>query len=261
LIAPAAAQLRGKSTLVVVPDGPLWQVPFQALVSPDDRHLIENHAVFYVPSLSVLREFQKLHATRAGVRHRLLALDAVPIASARREVEGLRNVYGPENAKIFSDTEADEDRLKLEAPHFDLLHLAAHGVFENRNPLNSYLVLAKGGKPEAGVLDARKMMDLDLHADLVVLSGCETGRGKAAGGEGLIGMSWALFIAGSNTTVASQWKVESDSTSEFMLDFHRRLRNGSKAKALQQAALTLMKKPEYRHPFYWSGFVLMGEGF
>ena len=104
------------------------------------------------------------------------------------------------------------------------------------------------------------MMDLDLRADMVILSGCETGRGDSGTGEGLLGMSWALFIAGSPTTVASKWKVESDSTSELMVDFHRNLHRVSKAKALQEAALTLMKKPEYRHPFYWSGFVLMGEG-
>ena len=95
----------------------------------------------------------------------------------------------------------------------------------------------------------------------MVLAGCETGRGDSGSGEGLIGMSWALFIAGSPATVASQWKVDAESTSEFMLDFHRRLRETSKAKALQGAALATMRKPQFRHPFYWSGFVLVGEGY
>ena len=66
--------------------------------------------------------------------------------------------------------------------------------------MNSYLVLAKAGKPETGVFEAREMMDLNLHADMVVLSGCETGRGNTDGSEGLIGMAWALFVAGSPTT-------------------------------------------------------------
>jgi CHAT domain-containing protein len=73
-------------------------------------------------------------------------------------------------------------------------------------------------------------------------------------------MAWALFIAGSPATVASQWKVDSSSTSDFMLEFHRRLRGNNKAKALQGAALSVMRNPAYRHPFYWSGFVLLGEG-
>jgi len=93
-----------------------------------------------------------------------------------------------------------------------------------------------------------------------VLSGCETGRG-AAGGEGLLGMSWALFIAGSPATLASQWKVESDSTARLMVEFHRGTQHLTKAAALRAAALEVMKNPVWRHPFYWSGFVLIGDGF
>jgi CHAT domain-containing protein len=104
---------------------------------------------------------------------------------------------------------------------------------------------------------------------MVVLSACETGRGRIGAGEGLIGMSWALFVAGSATTIASQWKVESASTNELMLEFHRNLKSGSedaqmqmtKARALQQAALKLMRDGRYAHPFYWAGFVVMGDGF
>ena len=259
LIEPAADQLRGTTTLVIVPDGVLWQLPFQALENSPDHYLLQDRAVFYTPSFSVLHEMQKLHQARKPGQPSLLAVEAARLPSSQREVDGLRQVYGPEKIKIFNAADADADSIKREAPNYQVLHLAAHGVFENRNPMNSYLVLAKAGKPEAGVLEARTMMDLDLRADMVVLSGCETGRGDG-GGEGLIGMSWALFIAGSPTTVASQWKVESDSTSELMLDFHRNLHHVTKARALQQAALEVMKKPEYRHPFYWSGFVLMGEG-
>ncbi|HEV3197614.1 MAG TPA: CHAT domain-containing protein [Bryobacteraceae bacterium] len=260
LVEPAAEQLRGKTTLVIVPDGVLWKLPFQALESSPDHYLLQDRAIFYTPSFSVLHEMQKLHEARKLVEPRLLAVQAALLPSAQREVDGLRRVYGPDKIKIFNAADADADRIKREAPNYQVLHLAAHGVFENRNPMNSYLVLAKAGKPEAGVLEARTMMDLDLRADMVVLSGCETGLGDGGPGEGLIGMSWALFIAGSPTTVASQWKVESDSTSQLMVDFHRNLHRATKAQALQQAALEVMKKPEYRHPFYWSGFVLMGEG-
>jgi CHAT domain-containing protein/tetratricopeptide (TPR) repeat protein len=260
LIEPARQQLRGKSTLVIVPDGVLWQVPFQALLSPSNRHLLQDFAIFYSPSFSVLREMQRVHESREQPNPRLLAVDAALAPVTRREVEGLRQVYGPPNVRVFSGADADEERIKREAPNYQILHFNAHGVFQDRHPMDSYLVLAKAGKPEGGVLQAREMMNLDLRADLVVLSGCETGRGVLGSGEGLIGMTWALFIAGSPSTVASQWKVDAESTSQFMLDFHRRLRHQPKAKALQQAALTVMQKPEFRHPFYWSGFVLMGEG-
>ena len=261
LIQPAAEQLRGKTTLVIAPDGFLWQLPFQALQPEPDRYLLQDRAIFYTPSLSVLHEMQKLHRDRKPELPRLLAVDATQLPAARREVDGLRRLYGQARVQVFTAAEADQDRIRKEAPNYDLLHLTAHGVFQDRSPMNSYLVLAKAGKPEAGVLEAREMMDLNLHADMVVLSGCETGRGNTDGSEGMIGMAWALFVAGSPSTVASQWKVESESTTQLMLGFHRNLKRSTKAKALQLAALDVMKNPSYRHPFYWSGFVLMGQGF
>src|SRR5207253_5912690 len=106
-------------------------------------------------------------------------------------------------------------------------------------------------------------MRLDLHADLVVLSACDTARGRFGAGEGMIGMSWAFFVAGVPTMVASQWKVDSASTAKLMIDFHKRLRDETaartKASALQQAALTVMKDPRYRHPYFWAGFVVIGK--
>jgi CHAT domain-containing protein len=77
----------------------------------------------------------------------------------------------------------------------------------------------------------------------------------------MIGLSWAFFVAGCPTTVASQWKVDSASTTELMLSFHRNVRKGqSKAAALRSAALTLLDGNRYRHPFYWAGFVVIGDG-
>ena len=110
---------------------------------------------------------------------------------------------------------------------------------------------------------------MDLHADMVVLAACETARGRVGAGEGMIGMAWAFFVAGSSATVASQWKVDSASTTELMLLFQRRtegLKQGSeprmsKAKALQLGTLKLLKSKQYQHPFYWAGFVLVGDGF
>ncbi len=111
-------------------------------------------------------------------------------------------------------------------------------------------------------------MQLDLKAELAVLSACETARGRFSAGEGMIGLTWALFVAGVPTTVVSQWQVEAASTRDLMVSFHRALNappttgpaSQTKAEALRQAALKLMKDPETRHPFYWAGFVLVGDG-
>jgi len=110
-------------------------------------------------------------------------------------------------------------------------------------------------------------MNLDLHADLAVLSACETARGRITSGEGVIGLTWAFFVAGVPTTVVSQWKVESTSTTELMLAFHRARKAADEqgrspfrtAQALQLAELHLLRNPRYSHPFYWAGFILMGD--
>ena len=131
------------------------------------------------------------------------------------------------------------------------------------------LAQAEGDANEDGLLEAWEIMKLDLKTDLAVLSACETARGRVGAGEGMIGLSWALFVAGCPTTVVSQWKVESASTTELMLEFHRQLKSHmanpagdfSAARALRGAALKLRRSNQYRHPFYWAGFVVTGKGF
>ena len=107
-------------------------------------------------------------------------------------------------------------------------------------------------------------MNMNLHADMAVLSACETARGRVGAGEGVIGMSWAFFVAGVRTTVVSQWKVNSASTSLLMFNFYKGLKSGNaqepgiKAAALRMAAISLLRDPRYRHPFYWASFVIVG---
>jgi len=121
---------------------------------------------------------------------------------------------------------------------------------------------------QESLLEAWELMQLDLKAELAVLSACETARGRYGAGEGMIGLTWALFVAGVPSTVVSQWQVESASTRDLMLGFHRQLRRLSpatpsgvtKAAALREAALKVMRQAETSHPFYWAGFVLVGDG-
>jgi len=114
-----------------------------------------------------------------------------------------------------------------------------------------------------GRLEAWELLDLDINADVAVLSACQTASGLIGGGEGVVGHSWALFAAGASTAVVSQWEVDSASTTSLMLDFHQRLLDRkpgvtTTSDALRQAAVHLMKDPRFRHPFYWAGFIVMG---
>ena len=291
LLKPAEEQLRGRKTLCIVPDQALWELPFQALQPRTGTHLIEDYTLFYAPSLSVLREVTKQPnvATRSGSSAKTLLafgnpqLNGGPVAEVRggdaetrfgplpeaeTEVKTLARLYGPTHSQIFIGPEAREGVVKAEAPKYEVLHFATHGLLDNRNPMFSFLTLAQtaGDPNEDGLLEAREIINMNLHAKLAVLSACQTARGWVGAGEGVIGMSWALFVAGVPTTVASQWKVDSASTTSLMIDFHRRLTQRpaksktTKAEALRQAELGLLRSERYRHPFYWAGFVMIRDG-
>src|SRR4030095_16263066 len=132
-------------------------------------------------------------------------------------------LYGVSRSKVFVGADAREDRVKSEATRAKILHFATHGILNNASPLYSHLALAEGDANEDGLLEAWELMELELQADLAVLSACETARGRVGAGEGMIGFSWAMFIAGVPSIVVSQWKVESSGTRDLMIEFHRGL--------------------------------------
>jgi len=181
----------------------------------------------------------------------------------------LGQLYGPRNSKVYVRADVREDLVKAEAPNYRIIQLATHSVLNNANPMYSHIVLSQStaDSKEDGLLEAWEIMALDLKADLVVLSACDTARGRIGAGEGVIGLTWAFFVAGSPTTVVSQWSVESESTTELMLNFHHNLKGpggGSqyamtKAEALRQAQLKLLRTKRYQHPFFWAGFVVVGD--
>ncbi|CAN5649877.1 CHAT domain-containing protein [soil metagenome] len=279
LIGPAEQQLQGINTICIVPDGFLWNLPFQALMTGSNHYLIEDHALYYAPSLSVLREMSKDKTSQPTKNASLIAFgnpvigkdeqrneELCPLPEAETEVTSVAKTFGSAGDKVFIGRAASEQTFKALAPEFATIHLATHGVLDNRQPLYSHLLLTKTvGDPENdGLLEAREIMNMNLHADLAVLSACETANGRIAPGEGVMGMSWAFFVAGTRSMLVSQWKVNSASTSELMVSFYHALesnqsqRNGKKATALRQAALHLMNDQRYRHPFYWASFVLVG---
>jgi CHAT domain-containing protein len=194
-------------------------------------------------------------------RNVLMSASFEPLPEAERMVMALSKMYGAK-ARIYVGAEAREDLLKAEAGNYRILQLATHGVINNVSPMYSHVVLAQGNDAkEDGLLEAWEIMQMGLKADLAVLSACDTARGRIGAGEGVIGLAWALFVAGCPTTIVSQWKVESSSTAELMLEFHRHLLAGeSKSEAMRRASLKLMADRRFSHPFYWAGFIVVGNG-
>jgi CHAT domain-containing protein/tetratricopeptide (TPR) repeat protein len=274
LFGPVDAELTGVDHLVVVPHAGLWQVPFQALQTPRRRHLIEEHAIGYAPSASALKQLDLRRRPRAA-RPRVVAFGdpraaasgGAALPNAAREAREVAAVYGT-GTVVAVDAEATERRFRELAPGADIIHVATHGVLDNTSPLFSYVMLAgTGGRRSAtdGRLEGHEVINMPLGAELVVLSACETARGRIASGEGVVGLSWALFAAGASTAAVSQWPVDSASTTELMAAFHRERRQltarsapAPTAQALRAAQLRLLARPESRHPFYWAGFVVIG---
>lgn len=288
LVAPAEAQLKGKETICIIPDGALWELPFQAVRSGTDAYLLESYALYYAPSISVLREISQRRSERppaAGdaliafgnprapgkvalnVKTSVRSQEFQALPDAEIEVAALGRIFGRRNSRVLVGQDATEAAFKQQAPQSTVIHLATHGVLNNQQPLYSYLMLAKaaGDEENDGLLEAREIMHMDLRgAELAVLSACDTARGRVGAGEGIIGMSWAFFVAGCRTVVVSQWKVDSGSTARLMIKYYENLKAKSprapatKAGALRMAALELIKDERSAHPFYWAGFVMMG---
>jgi CHAT domain-containing protein len=281
LVKPASGQIANKGTICIIPDGVLWNLPFQALMSSSDHYLLEDRALYYAPSLSVLREMAKERVGKENNAASLIAFgnpvigkdaqrneELCPLPEAETEVNSVAKTFDPMRNTVFIGREASEKTFRALAPTYSTIHLATHGVIDNRQPLYSHLLLTKTeGDPENdGLLEAREIMNMNLHADLAVLSACETANGRISPGEGVIGMSWAFFVAGTRSMLVSQWRVNSASTSQLMLSFYRDLEsnktqsNVKKTRALRDADLLMMKDPQYHHPFYWAGFELIGNG-
>jgi CHAT domain-containing protein/tetratricopeptide (TPR) repeat protein len=232
----------------VLPDEELWRVPFAALVDAKGRYLVDTVVLSYAPALSELGEDRALKP-----RSILLASN---LPAHPTEIGSVAALYAGTEVVVLEN--ADEAALRRKLPLYDVVHLAAHGVIDDRDPLESHLQLQAGGR-EDGKLTARELMNESLAASILVLSSCDSATGDVAAGEGLIGMTWAALIAGCPTVVATQWQVASSRTTEVMTSFHREMRAGkSPAAALQHAQATAARVPRFAHPYYWAAFVVVG---
>ena len=257
--------VRTRHHLVIVPDGPLWELPFAALVSPDGHYLIEHASITLAPSMGALAAMHARAAKKNNAPLELLAFgnsaprgDLAALPEADVQARAVAMVYGA-RGRFFIGPDATRTRLENEIDGARVIHIATHGVLNDANPMYSHLVLGRDSRND-GLLDARAIMRLPLRSELVILSACETARGQMHEGEGVVGLAWAFFLAGCPSTVVSQWDVDATTTTSLMVRFHERLIAGAtKPAALRDAALSVLQKPASRHPFYWAPFVLIGD--
>ncbi|HYO12073.1 MAG TPA: CHAT domain-containing protein, partial [Thermoanaerobaculia bacterium] len=193
-------------------------------------------------------------------------LDDFPrLAWTRREAEAAVRQAGGRPVLLALDFDASLETVRRpDLSHFRVLHFATHGVINDRHPELSGLVLSLvdgAGRPRDGFLRLPDIFNLDLGADLVVLSGCKTALGREVRGEGLMGLTRGFFYAGASRVLATLWPVRDRATAELMERFYRsHLRDGlSPAEALRAAQLSLRRDPRWRDPYFWAPFVLQGD--
>lgn len=301
LIEPIAEKLSGFSNLVIVPDGPIAFLPFDVLQN-DGRYLIKDHAIKYLPSVSV---FNYIQPQNRKTQHAFLAIASSGFTSDNNntssiqkgfealpftliEVDSIGNNFDDESKTILKNDAVTEATLKnISLDQYRYIHFATHGSINEIVPSQSGLILSKKQEMEVlfgedGLLNAKEIASLNLNADLVVLSACDTGMGRVLTGEGLLGLQRSFIAAGASSVVSSLWSIYDRSTPIFMQSFYSKLleyedkensfikkllrwSNLSKPKlvnyntlALRDAKLDMIDHPYYNHPVHWASFVITG---
>ncbi len=257
LITPVRPYLH-TPVLGIVPHGVLHYLPFAALTD-GKRYLVNDFALFSLPSASVLRFVQKRATQTSSGLLAVAQPDAGGLSHLEYATQEAKTIAAMWQTQALVGSDATETMMYTRTANVGIVHVAAHGEFNSRNPLFSAIMLGADNEND-GRLEVHEIYRLDLtQANLVVLSGCETDIGHLTEGDELVGLNRALLFAGTPTVVGSLWKVDDKSTSFLMERFYTHLRDGmSKAEALRYAQLDAMK--QYPYPYHWAGFVLTGDG-
>ncbi len=189
----------------------------------------------------------------------------VRLLSARQEADAIMASVPPGSAMLATGFSATRERvLSPDLKEYRIIHFATHGLADDVNPRMSWIALSTvdpEGKPRNGFLRLLDIYNMSLSADLVVLSACSTALGKNIRGEGIVGLVRGFLYAGAARVVASLWRVDDQSTAELMKRFYRAMlkENLSPAAALRTAQLEMSHHERWSAPYYWAGFVLLGE--
>ena len=303
LLGPVADWLTRAERIIVAPDGMLHYIPFDVLVDDPEAarsaqqydqlpYLIKTVDIQYTPSVGVLALLRSGGDDRAGDRDLLLVGN--PAGRNPEESSALARLYGMTAQRPLPAVQAEMDRVgvnfdpeaihRLTGPHASeeglrnagaqsfhrFVHIAAHGVYNERRPQFSGLVLSPAAESD-GFLSVGEVYALELPCDLLVLSACSSGLGELVSGEGLNGLARAFLYAGATDVVAALWEVSGPVTSVLMGEFYARTTGGQRtdpAGALAKAKRWMIRGPDAElgggvssaHPYFWSGFVLTGRG-
>jgi CHAT domain-containing protein len=276
--------------IIFIPQGDLFLVPFPALMDANGKYLIEKHTLLTAPSIQVLalthqqrerqREEQRREETMLVVGNPTMPEVWNPTTNRKQRLEPLLGAEQEAvaiarnfNTQPLLGGQATESVVKQRMQNARIIHLATHGLLEYGDPRESgvrdfpgAIALAPSPQGDDGLLTSAEIYSMNLNAELVVLSACDTGRGTITG-DGVLGLSRSFMQAGVPSLVVSLWQVPDAPTAELMTQFYQNLQRlalratpqepPDKAQALRQAMLTTMK--QHPEPRNWAAFTLIGE--
>jgi len=297
LINPIWKLIETKKRLFIVPSGPLWLIPFEALLSgagarqsfaadsfQEVDFLVKRFSIVYGPSAAIL--MRSLARTRSssdslsfiGIadpsrpysiksqksimslgEERDSTLTALPFA--REEVKQIAELFPSEQVRIIMGDEASETRIKevLGTTSAKIIHFATHGFLSKSGSELVGLILNPSAEDD-GILQSNEVTHLSMNADLVVLSACHSGLGTIMAGEGVMGFARAFMLAGARSVIISLWNVSDRSTSILMKKFYSEYAEMHEAlpEALRKARLSLLESSDYAAPYFWAPFIAVG---
>ncbi|WP_271783915.1 CHAT domain-containing protein [Aquimarina algiphila] len=287
LLAPITKNIIGDQ-LIIVPDGPLWHLNFDLLLTQKDNsnnpallsYMLNDYAITYANSANLLfapfttdqqpEVLQECLAFSFSDSTQTTATNTVRLATlrdaggdlpgTREEIRAIADII---DGQYYYGSQAVEANFKSNASRYNILHLALHGEVDNERPENSKLYFTKSKDTiEDNLLYSHELFALDIPAELTVLSACNTGAGKIAKGEGIMSLGNAFQYAGTKSLLLTNWEVSDKTTPEVMKYFYINLKAGmNKGKALQQAKLQYLATADINrtNPFYWGAFYLVGD--
>ena len=279
LIQPIADLLPSNpnDSVIFIPQGDLFLVPFPALKDANNQYLIEKHTILTAPSIQIL---ELTHQQKEGIGNRESGVGDIlvvgnpkmptnittpigekiylsPLPGAEKEAIAIANLL---KTQAITGDKATKVSVVEKMKNARIIHLATHGLLDDFQGLGLPGAIVLGASNnDNGLLTASEIFEMKLKAELVVLSACDTGRGKITG-DGVVGLSRSLITAGVPSIIVSLWSVPDDSTEFLMKKFYQNLeKDKNKAQALRQAMLTTMKEKKYPNPLQWAAFTLIGE--
>jgi len=265
LLAPFLDKVN-QPNLIILTDGLLNYIPFESLVK-DNHYLVENYAVSYINSATLLKELENKKSRKnnllafapefeGDIYNSVRSKSLQPLPHSKVEIQNINQYY---KGNLLINKDASLENFKTNASDYGIIHLATHAIFNDTNPEYSYLAF---GNEASDLLYTADLYNLNLNANLVTLSACESGIGNLKRGEGLLSLARGFYFSGAQSISSTLWKINDASSATLMSDFYKNLSKGqSKDLALQQAKLNFIKQNKdnaLSHPYYWSAFIISG---